>query len=190
MYDNCLFVIAEEVLVIPNYKKIEVLKVIINGGSLSEAGGVIGISSSRAKGLLNRLCSNLKLSPLIKDIRENPDEYIKRIEDLEKKPEIALRSVLVNKLRRSLMLNSEMELTPEYVSNLTASQLMACDITVIAIAEIQEWLSISGLCLKKRVPETAQEITEVKRAMAILDAFHFDTETIKGQLAYLKSCSS
>jgi hypothetical protein len=53
--------------------------------------------------------------------------------------------------------------------------------TLVAITEVQEWLTKHGLSLKRRPPETEKEINEVKRAIAVLDVFYFDTASLKEQ---------
>lgn len=163
--------------------KIIVLKAVVAGSTLSQAGASVGISASRARDMLPRICREIGLSSSIKDIRSSPDIYIKAINNLEKKPVIDLRSRLISSLISVLQLNDVNDLTPQYLSNITSSQLIERGVSMIAISEIQEWLSSNDTSLKQSQPKNNSEIKMVKQAIAILDSFKFDTSFIKDQLS-------
>jgi len=163
-------------------KKVEILKAVANGSSLSGAGSTVGVSAGSARNALNRLCQVLELSPLVKDIKANPEQYLKKAEELKSAQKPVLRPMLTNKLVSVLKVKDKTQVTPRYLSNITASQLMENGISWVAVTEIQEWLSSSGLSLKPTVPDNDEEIKHVKRAIAVLDAFYFDTELVKEQL--------
>lgn len=173
-----------------NAREAKILTAVANGATLVKAGASLGISSTRTKDLLNKICRKLKMSSAIKDIKASPNKYLKKLDELnteesKKEPHLYLRSTLVSKLKSILKLNSASDLTPKYLSNITASQLINRGVSIIAITELQEWLSRYSLSLKKCPPEGEAEIKEVRRAIALLDAFYFDTTTIKSQLSFL-----
>ncbi len=169
---------------VPNHRKIEALKVVLDGGTLSEAGAAIGVGQSRARDLISRICREFGLPREIEYIRSNPKKYLDKINGFKDNPKMALRSVLIHNLIRVLKLNDVNELTPRYLSNLTASQLMSVGITSVAILEIQEWLSSYQLSLKVSVPKNENDIKKVKQAIAILEVFQFDTNLVNEQLSH------
>jgi hypothetical protein len=171
---------------IANDRKAKILKCVADGGTLKEAGARASISAGRARQLLAHLCRELKLPFSVGDIRAEPKKYLTRLDEFERRPQFELRKALVHDLIIKLKLKTEADLTPGYVSNISASQLLSNGITLLAVTEIQEWLSKKGLSLRRRPPKTDKEITEVKRAIALLDVFHFDTVIIKEQLQHLE----
>lgn len=171
---------------VANDRKAAILKCVAEGGTLKEAGAAASIGGERARQLLAKLCRELKLPSALNDIRADPQQYLTRLEEFERKPQFELRKALVRDLVSKLKLKTEVDLTPKYVSNISTSQLLSNGITLVAVTEIQEWLSKHGLSLKRRPPETDKEITEVKRAIALLDAYHFDTAILREQLQHLE----
>lgn len=171
---------------IANNKRSAMLKCVADGGTLREASEMASVSSERARQLLVRLCRELGLPFSVDEVRADPKKYLTRLEEFKKKPQFELRKALVHGLLPKLKLKTETDLTPKYVSNLTASQLLNSGVTLVAVTEIQEWLSTHGLSLTRRPPETDQEIMEIKRAIAILDVFHFNTAILKEQLQHFE----
>lgn len=169
----------------PNSRKVKVLEIVSNGGTLSDAGKAIGVTGKRARDLLTRLCREIKMPNSLDDIRKKKQDYLDEVEKLKKTPRIELRKSLVYKLVDVLKVKEDTELTPKYLSNITASQLLDNGVTLVAISEIQNWLKKSGVSLKPSPPKDDSEIKYVKQAIAILEAFHFDMSTPKSQLAYL-----
>jgi len=172
---------------IANDRRAAMLKCVAEGGTLKEAGATASISAGRVRQLLANLCRELKLPFSVDGIRADPEKYLGRLEEFKKRPQFELRKALVNDLLFKLNLKTEAELTPKYVSNISASQLLSNRVSLVAVTEIQEWLSKHGLSLKRRPPETDQEITEVKRAIALLDVYHFDTAILREQLQHLEN---
>ncbi len=170
-----------------NDRKASVLRCVAEGKSLKEAGAAVSISAESARTLLANLCRELKLSSSLDDIRTDPKKYLTRLDEFKSSPKFELRKALVHDLIFKLKLKAESDLTPKYVSNITASQLLGNGTTLVAVTEIQEWLMKHGLSLKRCPPETDKEITEVKRAIAVLDVFYFDTASLKEQLQHLES---
>lgn len=171
---------------IANDRRAVILKCVAEGGSLKDAGATASIGEGRARQLLARICRDLGLSSSVDDIHADPKKYLSQLEKFTKRPQLELRKALAHNLIFKLKLKTEADLTPKYVSNISASQLLGCGISLIAVTEIQEWLSKHSLSLKRRPPETDKEITEVKRAIALLDAYHFDITTLKEQLQHLE----
>lgn len=170
---------------VTNDKKAEILKCVANGGTLQAAGASIGVSATRAKQLLARICRELELSSSADEIRAEPEKYFARLDAFKEKPQYELRKALVSNLTSVLRLKVESELTPRYLSNITAAQLINAGVTLVAIGEIQEWLCKHGLSLKRRPPESEKELAEIKRAIAVLDVFHFDISVVNQQLLNL-----
>lgn len=171
---------------IANDKRAAMLKCVAEGGTLKEAGATASISATRASQLLARLCREMKLPSSVDDIRADPKKYLAQLEELKQKPQFELRKALVHDLIFKLKLKAPADLTPKYVSNISASQLFSNGISLVAVTEIQEWLSRQGLSLKRRPPETDREVTEVKRAIALLDVYHFDIAILREQLQHLE----
>jgi len=173
---------------VPNSKKAEILRAVAGGANLKEAADSLGIDSgSRARDLLSRLCREMKMPDSVKDIQANPRAYLDKIDEMARSPRFELRRDLVKRLMQVLRVRDALEITPQYLSNITASQLLQNGLTTVAIAELQEWLSKHDLSLKKRAPESDQEVKEVRRALALLEAFHLDTENARRQLSHLLS---
>lgn len=175
---------------VPNFRKIEALKVVLKGGTLTEAGAAIGVSQSRARDHITRICREFRLPSDLKYIRSNQNEYLEKIKGFKDEPKMVLRSALIHKLVHVLKLKGKSELTQKYLSNLTASQLMSVGITPVAIVEIQEWLSHFKLSLKVGAPQNEQDIKKVKQAIAILEVFQFDTKVVNEQLSHFLGGSS
>ncbi|MGB3423178.1 MAG: hypothetical protein WBF84_00935 [Castellaniella sp.] len=170
---------------IPNSTKAKILRSVADGATLSQAGTAAGISTARARTALGSLCRTLRQRADVEAIQAQPQKYLDALLAFEIKPQFELRKALVDKLEQALRLRSAAELTPQYLSNITASQLLECGVTLVAIAELQKWLYSHDLSLKRRPPKTESDLRETQRAIALLDAFHFDTDILKQQLANL-----
>ncbi|WP_298621815.1 hypothetical protein [uncultured Zoogloea sp.] len=161
-------------------RKAQILRAVAAGKTLKNAGEEAGISAGQTVNNLHRICRALGLPYDLKAIRSNP-EYLSRLDKLLSNPASGLRSLLVDRLVQALLLSTKAELTPEYVSNLTASDLIRSGITLGAIAEIQEWLQGYDRSLRRKAPESDEEIREVRRAISLLNAFYFDTDRLEVQ---------
>lgn len=110
-----------------------------------------------------------------------------RLRDVEKgHPILQLNPKVAHSLASALGLKQMDELTPKYLSNISAAQLLSAGVTMIAISDAQQWLVKNGTSLKRRPPESNDEMQAVQRAIATLDAFHFDTEGVRSQLNFLQ----
>lgn len=111
-----------------------------------------------------------------------------RLKDLDRNhPANELNHKIAYNLVHALKLKSLEELTPDYLSNICASQLMAAGITMTAVAETQMWLKRHGHSLQRKPPENWLEIQAIKRSIAILDAFYFDAGAVQTQLERFES---
>jgi hypothetical protein len=79
------------------------------------------------------------------------------------------------------------DLTPQYLENISAAQLRNAGLTMVAVAETQQWLMNNGVSLKRKPPKSTAEIQAVKRAIATLDAFQFGIENVQSQLNFLEN---
>lgn len=104
----------------------------------------------------------------------------------EDHPARQLNHKVAGNLASALRLKTLEELTPKYLSNISASQLLDAELTLIAIADAQRWLVANGTSLKRRPPESKAELEAVERAIATLDAFQFDTAVVRAQLHLLQ----
>lgn len=166
-----------------NEKQISILRAVAGGSTIKAAGETVDVSATRASQHLARICRQLGLSRELNDIRINPSIYLQKLDIvLASTPALGLRRDLVQRLVTLLKLKSEADLTPGYLANISAQVLLNNGVTYVAISEIQEWLLEHSCSLKRTPPETAKEITEVKRAIFLLDAYYFDTANLKKQL--------
>jgi len=164
-----------------------VLRAVAEGKTLAEAGKSIGVSGGGARQLLSKICRELKLSPDISEIRRCKDEYLQQIGALENNPVSQLNPKIAENLANALLLKKADDLPPKYLSNISASQLLNAKQTLVAVAEAQEWLIRNGTSLKRHPPENNVEMQAVRRAIATLDAFQFDTAIVRAQLQYLQN---
>lgn len=105
-------------------------------------------------------------------------------------PDYRLNPKVVASLVAALRIRSSDKLTPEYLSNISAAQLLNAGVTPVAVAQAQEWLMRNELSLKRAPPDNAQQVKAIAQAIALLDAFHFDTVAPKAQLEWLSGGES
>lgn len=165
---------------------IAVLRAVAEGKSLAEAGRLVSRSSTTARQLLSEACRAISLPSEISEIRKHKANYLEKINRLPVIPVLDLNHKIANNLSDVLRISLK-DITPKYTSNISASQLAQHGLTFTAISEVQIWLKKHGLSLKKKVPQTNNETVAVTRAVALLDAFHFDVRLVQQQLANLES---
>lgn len=165
--------------------KANILIAIARGQSVADAAQTNGLTYAQARGALLRLCRDLKLPWDLEEIQANPKKYIDAATAVIAVPKNALRKVLRNVLVFQLKLRSPDELTPQYVSNITAEALLSNGVTETALVEIQEWLLANGLSCKRKLPETDGYMRTVQKAIILLDAFGLDVSHPKAQLKNL-----
>jgi hypothetical protein len=168
-----------------NLKSIAVLKAIVAGKTLVEAGEVVNVGTGRARELLFKICREFRLPYVVSEIKSNPKPYLEKLDNLPENLLIGLRSQLVEDLVNVLKVKNLSELSPKYISNISASQLLESGLTLVAVGELQAWLVGHQLSLKRSPPQSNAEIKAVKHAIEILDAFHFDTKLVRKQLGIL-----
>ena len=82
-------------------------------------------------------------------------------------------------------LRSSRQLTPAVLAQVSASQLINQGVSIIALADLQEWLLKHDLSLMHGPPITDIDFREARKAIALLDAFDFDTESLEWQMNHL-----
>lgn len=167
---------------ISDITKANILIAIAEGQSVADAAKCYGLSCAQARGALPRFCRHVKLRWDLEDIRANPKKYIDAAVAVISSPKNALRRVLRNDLVAHLKLRSPDELTPRYVSNITAETLLSHGISETGFVEVQEWLLANGLSCKRKLPETDEYMRAVQKAIILLDAFGLDVSLPKAQL--------
>jgi len=170
---------------IPNSVKAQLLRDVANGKSLKQAAADAKLSLYSANNALIRLCRTLNLPHHVKSIQAEPQRYLDALDEREQMPEFSLPFDLAHRLRVALHLRSDTELTPQYLSNITASQLLDCGFSLIAIYELQRWLGAKGFSLKRSPPQTDHEIKEVEKAITVLYLFYFDMTLPQRQLQHV-----
>jgi hypothetical protein len=171
----------------PSENSIAVLRAVVEGKSLVEAGRLISRSPTTAGQHLIKACRAIGMPSDLSEIRKNKAAYLGKIKDVQTSLVTDLNHKIASNLEHALKIPKSQNLTPQYASNISASQLAHEGLTYIAIAEIQMWLRRNGLSLKQKPPQAGHETVAVKRAVALLDAFHFDAKSIQKQLANLES---
>ncbi|WP_445367095.1 hypothetical protein ACH5Y9_18285 [Methylomonas sp. BW4-1] len=164
-----------------------IIRSIANGGTLKAAGESIGVSDTRASQILHRYCRHIGLSSIVSEIKSNPSIYLDKIGEITEIEKCPIPQKTIRDLVWKLKLSSEDQLTPKYLSNITATQLLLADVSLTTVSDLQEWLQNSGLSLKRHAPERNEEIKAIRRAVNLLDAFCFDISTIRDQFSHLIS---
>lgn len=167
---------------ISDMTKANILIAIAGGQSVAEAAKPYGLSYAQARGTLPQFCQHLKLRWDLQEIRANPKKYIDVAIVIVASPKNALRRVLRNDLVFLLKLRSADELTPPYVSNITAETLLSHVVTETGLVEIQEWMLANGLSCKRKLPEKNEYMRAVQKAIILLDAFGLDVSLLRAQL--------
>lgn len=168
-------------------QKATVIRAVIDGSSLSEAARKAGIKSAQANTALKGFCRRFRLPSEVADVRAEPARYLDVLKAFEASPEIALGRDLSERLTMLLQVKTPQEVTPKYVSNIEASQLLACGLTPINVHMIETWLASHGHGLKKAVPKDNKEIEEAKRCISWLHVHGFDVTAPRAQLEHLLS---
>lgn len=165
-------------------KRATIIRKIASGATLSATARDLGISTTRVTQLLNTGCRMLKLSSDIVDIRANPAQYLASIPGESVASIVELRPALQRDLVRRLSLTSLEQLTPERMINYSAADLVGIELTMVAVAEIQEWLAMHGKRLRHGGPiRTKAELRELERAVRLLEAYCFPVADARAQLA-------
>ncbi|WP_333905529.1 hypothetical protein [Delftia acidovorans] len=170
---------------ISNLTKASVLRSVIAGCTLAQAGRAEKLSTERARTALNRICELLHLPNDLAAIHAEPQLYLESLAHFESLPQFELRTPLVAKLKQVLGLRSSRQLTPAVLAQVSASQLINQGVSIIALADLQEWLLKHDLSLMHGPPITDIDFREARKAIALLDAFDFDTESLEWQMNHL-----
>ncbi|MBO9661426.1 hypothetical protein [Dokdonella sp.] len=172
---------------ISDMMKARVLLAVAEGQSLASAAEANGLSPSRGRDALNRLCRKLRMPGHVAEIHANGQVYRDAALKIIHDPKHALRRGLRDKLVRFLELRSAEDLTPGYVSNMTAPFMLDVGFSRDAVSEIQEWLLANGTRFKRQAPKAGTQTQTATSAALLLDAFGFDVIAAKAALDELKS---
>lgn len=175
---------------IPGSTKAAILRAVVNGLSIAEAAHQERIATAQARNALQHLCRRLRLPAEVSEIRAQPERYAQALAEFEASPEIGLGRALATKLTDALMFSSPMQVTPAYLSNISAAQLLERGLTLVNVHQIETWLSGSGKGLKRSPPRTDREIQEASKAIALLHTLFFDVTAAKAQLEHLLSSAA
>lgn len=168
-----------------DHLKAKILVSVARGMSASEAAESHGIKAGQVRTAISRICRFNKLPSEIAKIHANPAPYQKAAEKIMSTPRYGLRKDLRKEMEHCLRLESPDQIEPNYISNLTAAMILDSGITHVGLAEIQEWLTKSGVSLKRKAPEIDEYLTLVKRAAYLLDSFGFDVTSASSQIERL-----
>jgi hypothetical protein len=172
---------------ITNKQSAEVFRSFLNGSSIAEAAAAADVSYGQARSSIPRMRRRANLPFDYEAMQANPEPYLKWLDGFERDEANELRDGLRRDLVARLSLRSSTELTPKYLSNLSASRLMAAGMTTVAIAETQAWLKRHNLSLKRGAIDDSAAIREINRALLLLDAFGFDVRAASAQLDHVLS---
>jgi len=172
---------------IPGSTKATILRAVVNGSSIAEAARQERIATAQARYALQHLCRRFRLPAEVSEIQAHPERYAQALAEFEVSPEIGLGRALATKLTAALMLSSPKQVTPAYLSNISATQLLERGLTLVNVHQIEIWLSGSGKGLKRSPPRTDREIQEASKAIALLHTLFFDVSAAKAQLEHLLS---
>lgn len=172
---------------IPGFTKAAILRAVLNGSTLVDAARQEHITTARARSALQLLCRRFRLPAEVSDIQAHPERYAQALAGFEASPEIGLGLTLAAKLTAALKLSSPTQVTPAYLSNISATQLLERGLTIVNLHHIETWLSSSGKELKRSPPRTDWEIQDVSKAISLLHTLFFDVSAAKVQLENLLS---
>lgn len=170
---------------IPDTVKAKILIAIAQGQSVGDAAQAYGFKYAQARGAFPNFCRRLGLRWDLDEIKTHPQKYIDAALKVISMPQNSLRRPLRVNLIKQLRLTSAEELTPRYVSCLTAEMLLSNGVTENAITEIQKWLLAHNYSIKRKVPNSDEHLRIAEKALHVLDAFGFDMSVAKNQLKTL-----
>ena len=162
-------------------RQIELVRLIANGSTKASAARALTISPGRASQLLAVACRRLGLPGDMTAIRADPQAYLTKLPQQPAPHSAGLRNSLERELVHRFQLPSGASVTPELLSNYSASQLGTIGLSTIAIGQINAWLQQHGKHLK-RGPLSKPELKALASAIDLLQAYHFDVTAARKQL--------
>lgn len=165
-----------------NAKNATVVRLVAEGSTLAEVARKMDLSTSRVKQILVKGCRVLGLPPNVEFIRADPQAYLSALPGSAAVRASGLRHGLQRDLMSVLNLKTVDQLSPELVSNLSASQLIDCSFTSTAVANVQAWLTSHGLRLAQSPTVRTGELRALESALQLLDAYRFDITAARAQL--------
>ncbi|WP_150132148.1 hypothetical protein [Dokdonella koreensis] len=169
----------------PNIKKAQVLLAVAEGQTVVAAARAAGLSPAQGKSAVVTICRVLGMAPDVAEIRANPVAYRDAAQGIIDDPKQSMNKDLRGRLVRGLKLRNPDELTPHYVSNLTASSMLTAGFTWTTVADTQAWLVAHGLRFKPQAPKEGGEAQAALRAVLLLDAFGLDVKAAQDALCEL-----
>lgn len=166
---------------ITNLQQIRVFREVVLGATVTAAAQSAGVSRNQARASMSRMCRWAGLPNDVEEMRKSPSKYLQWIQEFEGVDANELRVGLCRDLRRILHLKDSTELSPAYVANATASQLLKHGLTTGAVADVQEWLGRHSLTLKRANVSESSDAREIRRAIHLLDAFGLDVREARRQ---------
>jgi hypothetical protein len=161
--------------------KAKVLIDVAEGATYAEAAQNNNLKVTQIRHAVEKVCRILKLPSELSDIRTNPNTYIEAAKTITEAPKYALRGELRKSLETVLRMRSSDQLTPAYLSKFTASSLLNIGISMISLAEIQEWMANNETSLKHGELDS-KALNASKMALWVLDAFGFDVQRVHSEL--------
>ncbi len=144
-----------------------------------------GLSPGQGRDAVVRICRKLGLASDVAEIHANRKTYQDAAQRIIDDPKQGLKKDLQDKLVQCLKLIKPDDLTPRYVSNLTASSMLSAGLTQHAVADIQAWLLAHGVRFKPQAPKEGNETQAAVRAVLLLDAFGIDVKAAQATLIEL-----
>lgn len=162
-------------------RQIELVRLIATGSTMASAARALAISTGRVRQLLAVACRRLGLPNDLDAIRADPQVYLAKLPQQPAPHSVGLRSSLERDLVYRFQLASGASVTPDLLSNYSASQLSAAGLSPIAIGQINVWLQQHGKHLKHG-PVSKAELKALASAIDLLQAYHFDVTAASKQL--------
>lgn len=166
---------------ISNLQRIRVFREVVNGATVTAAAQSAGVSRNQARASMSRMCRWAGLPNDVEEMRKSPSKYLQWLQEFEGVEANELRDGLYRDLHRILQLQDSVELSPAYVANATASQLLKHGLSTGAVADVQEWLGKYSLTLKRANIFESADAREIRRAIHLLDAFGLDVTEARRQ---------
>jgi DNA-binding CsgD family transcriptional regulator len=163
----------------------EILRHVVEGKTLKEAGALIGVGAGQARHLLTKICRQLRMPESLAEIKRDRQSYLIKLPPAQGFSWKGLNANLLTHLISVLHLRSPEEFSPDYASNLTASQLHVAGVSLDSIADLQSWLLQSNRTLRRRPPESDEELQAARRAIDLLDSLQFDVANTRVQFAFV-----
>jgi Sigma-70, region 4 len=160
----------------PSARSVETLRLVANGKTLAEAGDILGISRGRARQLLDQACRRLGVPDSVAEIHAQGPAYLNLLNLSTANPLAQLQPKIAANLLCVLGNRSADTVKPEHLSHISAAQLLDVGLTIVAVADIQEWMEKNHTSLRREPPNSTEHAKALRRAAFLLDAFGITKE--------------